>query len=226
MNSFGKDDAFELRVIANGDAQGVMDLKLERVMKPIVFIYMILVPLLFAQNICVAGTIHKCTDSNGNVYFTDTQSPTASTVTKETIQIQSAPPPRNPRSDYTSLQDQLRTLDKSDARRAREKAQRQHKWEASRRSSEQRKNRREAEKLTKKAQKKYKKAASNEKMLKSQRRALQEQGQSLQRQADVLMGRRETTAPNRSEVMDRKLRGIEDEIDSLRTQQNINRANW
>lgn len=174
-------------------------------------IYLILVILLFVQNICTADQFLKCTDSKGNVYFTDSKCPEAKTVTEEVIDIQSSTKPRDTRYDFLLPQNQVRRMEEQ---RASENARRQYRRQHASKPYEQTINKKEAEKLREEAQELYEEAATKRTMLKSRRRALQEQAQSLERQADILLGRRETLAPTKSEQTERRLQEIEGELNS------------
>jgi hypothetical protein len=170
---------------------------------------------------CWAGKVYKCTDSNGNVYFTDSRCPNTDGYEKEELQNRPTSSQTNlPSSsdNYYSVENQLKRMKEDQERKNIHEA---YTRQLADRNHIQSKNKEEAEKLRKEAQELYEEAASKRTMLKSQRRALQEQAQSLERQADVLLGRREILSPTRTERLEKRVRELQDNVNNNPAPSNV-----
>lgn len=180
-----------------------------------------LMVFLFTGIPSIAAGLYKWVDADGKVTYSTQPPPPDSGPVKDEKVLNINPKDERTAEETRRIgrekQKWKSVVEQEKREKELKKAQREYERQLEDAEYERSKNIREAEELRKDAQKLYRQSASRDKMLKSQRRALQEQAQALERQADVLTGRRETLAPTQSEQMERKVRDLEDEIDSLST---------
>lgn len=152
-----------------------------------------------------AAELHKCTGPDGSISFSDTVCPSNAVKSQQIAMPQSQPSTSNP-NDYWSVENQARRLDAQKAQEQQEAMNRrlvEEQLDLQRQNERQiEANQEEAKRLHRDSQDLYDTAARSSS---SKRKALLEQAKSIERQADVLMGRRQTSAPTDIEVLQQKM---------------------